>query len=102
MYDLRGLKTSNEFIRSQISNVNNRINGMSLDDYIYRKVITRVDPIQYCERILRDHLPEKKKHLHENQIYWIRAVCNPRMRKVAALMAYRLGPYIRNSIMKIP
>ena len=60
MYDLSGLKTSNQVIQNQISNINNKINGMDLDDYIYRKVITRIDPIQYCEQILRDHLPKKR------------------------------------------
>ncbi len=78
MYDLSSLKTSNQVIQNQLFSVNNKINGMSLSDYIHRKVITRVDPIAYCENILRDHLPEKKKHLHENQIELIRAVCNPR------------------------
>ena len=78
MNDLSGLKLSNQQIQSQLTNSNNKIFGMNLDEYIHRKIITRIDPIEYCERILRDHLPEKKKHLHENQIELIRAVCNPR------------------------
>lgn len=83
MFDLSTLKNNNEQIRSQMGNVNNKIKGISLNDYIYNKIVTRVDPIQYCERVLRAHLPEKKLHLHENQIELIRAVCNPHKINVA-------------------
>ena len=49
-----------------------------LGDFIFNKVVTRIDPIEYCERILRAHLPPEKRHLHENQVELIRAVTNPR------------------------
>lgn len=89
MLDISSLKNNQEAVKAQLSsmNHNNMINGINLGDYIFNKVITRIDPIQYCERILRAHLPENKRHLHENQVELIRAVCNPKIRKVAALMA---------------
>ena len=36
---------------------------------------------------LRSHLPESRRHLHSNQVELIRAVCNPNIRRVAAMMA---------------
>ena len=45
---------------------NNQINGIDLGDYIFNKVINRIDPIFYIENVLRVHLPELKRHLHEN------------------------------------
>jgi len=69
----------------------NKINGQNLDDFIFNRIMQRTDPIYYCETVLRAHLPEKKKHLHENQIELIRAVCNPTIRKVAGLMARQAG-----------
>lgn len=88
MFDLSSLKNNTDALKQQISGVGgNKINGMELGDYIFNKIITRVDPVEYCERVLRNHLPESRKHLHENQIELIRAVCNPQIRKVSALMA---------------
>ena len=89
MLDISSLKNDQAAIKAQMMGMQNinTINGMDLGDFIFNKVITRVDPIEYCERILRAHLPENKRHLHENQIELIRTVCNPHIRKVAALMA---------------
>ena len=64
---------------------------MDLSDFIYNKLASKFDPIQYIERVLRAHLPESKRHLHENQIELVRTVCNPKIRKVAALMARQSG-----------
>lgn len=79
MFDLSTLRNNNTALQNDIMNINNnKINGLSLDDYIYKKILTRVDPIEYCHEVLRSHLPEKRKYLHENQVELIRAVCNPR------------------------
>ena len=84
MFDLSSLKNNNNALKDQINNVNNnKIKGVNLGDFIFNKIITKVDPIQYCERVLRAHLPEKKVHLHENQVELIRAVCNPHKMNVA-------------------
>lgn len=40
---------------------------------------------------MRAHLPPNKQKLHENQVELIRAVCNPKIRAVAALMARQAG-----------
>lgn len=72
-------------------NRRNKINGLELDDFIFNKFISRMDPVEYCQRILRAHLPESKKYLHSNQIELIRAACNPSIKKVAALMARQAG-----------
>ncbi|MNJ01922.1 hypothetical protein D3C73_1617050 [compost metagenome] len=50
---------------------------MPIDEYIYHRLITKVDPIEYCHRVLRGHLTENRRYLHENQIALIKAVCNP-------------------------
>jgi hypothetical protein len=93
MLDLNALKNTNLAIQNKMTNanINNNIDGVPLGEYIFNKIVTRVDPIQYCEKILRAHLPEKRKHLHENQVELIRAACNPRLRKVSALMARQAG-----------
>ena len=89
MLDISKLKKDNKALKEQFSSIknNNKIQGVDLGDFIFNKLITRVDPIEYCERVLRAHLPENKRHLHENQVELIRAVCNPHIRKVSALMA---------------
>lgn len=86
------IKQSNLLLNQDLKNLNeNKIFGQNLDDYIFNKIMQKVDPIYYCESVLRNHLPEKKKHLHENQIELIRAACNPSIRKVAGLMARQAG-----------
>lgn len=87
------LKNDVNAVQQQLKqlNNNNNIGGIPLSDYIFNKVISRVDPIEYCERVLRAHLPDNKRHLHENQVELIRAVANPKIRKVAALMARQAG-----------
>lgn len=92
MFDLTPIKNNTEAIRQQLSGIkNNNIKGIPLGDYIFNKLITTIDPIEYCHRTLRNHLPENRKYLHANQIELIRAVANPRIRKVGALMARQAG-----------
>lgn len=92
MFDLTTIKNNTEALKEQMSSIkNNNIRGIPLGDYIFNKIITTIDPIEYCERVLRAHLPENRKYLHSNQVELIRAVCNPRIRKVAALMARQAG-----------
>lgn len=83
--------TNNKNQLSLISQNMNKINGISMDQYIFGKIMQKVDPITYCESILRRHLPSDKQKLHPNQIELIRAVCNPNVRKIAALMARQAG-----------
>ena len=89
MFDLTKLQSDTKAIKGQLSNMKsqNKIGGIDLGEFIFNKLITKMDPIQYCERILRSHLPPNKQKLHENQVELIRAVCNPKIRSVAALMA---------------
>lgn len=94
MIDLSKLKNDVSVLRKEISTVTtsmNKINGMDLDQYIFNKIMTKVDPIAYCENVLRAHLPPNKRKLHSNQVELIRAVCNPKIRAVAALMARQSG-----------
>ena len=86
------LRDQNIFLRQDLDALNsNKIGDVNLDDYIFNRVMQKVDPIYYIENTLRAHLPEKKRHLHENQIELVRAVCNPSIRRVAALMARQAG-----------
>lgn len=90
--DLFNIKNNVSALQNQIAGVkNNYIHGLPLDDYIYHRMITKVDAVEYCHRVLRDNLPEKKKYLHENQIALIKAVANPHIRKIAALMSRQAG-----------
>jgi hypothetical protein len=91
--DIFTLKNNVNAVQNQLSNVNknNNIYGMPLGDFIFNKIICRVDPIEYCERVLRYHLPDNRKRLHANQVELVRAVCNPKIRQVAALMARQAG-----------
>ncbi|MFW6008403.1 MAG: hypothetical protein ACOCP8_03965, partial [archaeon] len=92
MFDIESIKNNTEAIKDEVKYMKtNNIHGVPLGDFIFKKLITRVDPIEYCERILRAHLPESRKYLHSNQVDLIRAVTNPRIRKVAALMARQAG-----------
>ena len=92
MFDLTPIKNNTEALKDQLSGLkNNNIGGIPLGDYIFNKIVTKVDPVEYCERVLRTHLPPHMQHLHENQRELVRAVCNPRIRKVAALMARQSG-----------
>lgn len=89
MFDISKFKQDADALKGQLSSLssNNQINGQPLSNYIFNKMLTKMDPIEYCQRVLRAHLPAKKQKLHENQIELIRAVCNPKIRSVAALMA---------------
>ena len=69
------------------SSQENVINGESLDDFIYHHFLNRLDPVEYCENVLRHHLPESRQKLHENQTALIRAVCNPKLKQVAGMMS---------------
>lgn len=90
--DFTKIQRDTEALKKQLESMkSSKINGLSVTDYIFNKLITRADPVQYCERILRGHLPPQKQKLHSNQLELIRAVCNPRVRKVAALMARQAG-----------
>lgn len=93
MFDLTKIQSDNKAIQNQLGKVkyNNKIDGIDLSDYIFNKIVTKMDPIEYCERILRAHLPESRKRLHSNQVELVRAVCNPKIRSVAALMARQAG-----------
>ena len=92
LFDIDNLKNNNKALQNQTDNLrNNKINGMDLGDYIFHRTLTKVDPIEYCHRVLRAHLPEKRKYLHENQVALVRAVCDPNIRQVAALMARQTG-----------
>ena len=64
-----------------------KVRGLDVADFIFQQFQSRIDPIYYIENILRAHLPEKSRHLHPNQIDLVRAVCDPKIRKVAAMMS---------------
>lgn len=88
MFDISSLRADHRAIKGELDSIkNNTMFGMSIDDFLYRKLVTKIDPIKYCEEVLRAHMPEDKRSLHANQIELIRAVCNPNIRMVAALMA---------------
>lgn len=92
MINIDNIKNDHAAAKKTIESLqNNQINGIDLGDYIFNKVINRIDPISYIENVLRAHLPESKRHLHENQVELVRAVCNPKIRKVGALMARQAG-----------
>lgn len=92
MFGIDNLKNNNNVLLNQSNDMrNNKINGMELGDYIFNRVLTHADPVEYCHRVLRAHLPEKRRYLHENQVQLVRAVCNPHIRQVAALMARQTG-----------
>jgi hypothetical protein len=90
--DIGSLKNNVDAARQTLESIKeNQIKGMDMGDFIFNKIITRLDPVEYIERVLRAHLPEEKRHLHENQKELVRAVCNPKIRKVAALMSRQSG-----------
>lgn len=75
----------------KLSTRDNYIQGEYLPDFMLTHFLDRIDPIEYCQNILRDHLPESKKYLHENQVELIRAACNPKIKQVAGIMARQTG-----------
>lgn len=90
--DISSLKNNADEAKKTLESIKeNQIKGMDMGDFIFNKIITRLDPVEYIERVLRAHLPEERKHLHENQKELVRAVCNPKIRKVAALMSRQSG-----------
>lgn len=90
---LAEIKNNVSVIKDEIAVVSqdNTIGGRPLDDFIYHRFLNRIDPIEYCENVLRGHLPEKFQKLHENQIALIRAVCNPKLKMVAGMMSRQAG-----------
>lgn len=91
MFDVNKIRQEADFLKEQANSLDNKILGMDVGDYIFSKIVNKIDPIQYCETILRNHLPENRRHLHENQIELVRACCNPKIRKVGGLMARQAG-----------
>lgn len=87
------VKNNLEAINEEISDAKkeNFICGMFLPQYIYRRFLDRIDPVEYCQDILRNHYPESKKYLHQNQVDLIRAACNPKLKQVAGMMARQTG-----------
>lgn len=83
------IKNNIEVIKNEIVTASqvNMINGLDLDDFIYHKFLNRIDPVEYCEDVLRAHLPKSRQKLHENQTALIRAVCNPKLKQVAGMMS---------------
>jgi len=73
------------------SSQENIINGFPLEDFLYHRFLNRIDPIEYCENVLRNHLPDCRKKLHENQTALIRAACNPKLKQVAGMMSRQAG-----------
>lgn len=92
MQEFENLKRESKELKEKVDFLSmNKINGQDIGSYIFNKMLTKLDPIEYCQRVLRSHLPTKKQTLHENQVELIRAVCNPKVRSVAALMARQAG-----------
>ena len=91
--ELVDIKNNIEVVKNEIvtSSQINMINGVGLEDFIYHKFLNRIDPVEYCENVLRAHLPQSRQKLHENQTALIRAVCNPKLKQVAGLMARQAG-----------
>ena len=91
--ELVDIKNNIEVVKNEIvtSSQINMINGVGLEDFIYHKFLNRIDPVEYCENVLRAHLPQSRQKLHENQTALIRAVCNTKLKQVAGLMARQAG-----------
>lgn len=87
------IKNNIKLIKNDIvaTSQENMINGVPLEEFIYHQFLNRIDPIEYCENILRAHLPESRRHLHENQTALIRAVCHPKLKQVAGMMSRQAG-----------
>lgn len=87
------VKSNLEIVKNDIAiaSQDNMINGEPLQDFLYHKFLNRIDPIEYCQNILRHHLPPSRQKLHENQTALIRAVCNPKLKQVAGMMSRQAG-----------
>ena len=87
------IKNNLEAIHEEISEASreNFIGGMDLKDFMYIHFLDRIDPVEYCQNILRNHYPESKRYLHQNQIDLVRAACNPKFKQVAGMMARQTG-----------
>lgn len=86
--DLSFLKNNFDKAKADLEKIEeNKIDGIDLDDFIFNRFSMYVDPIYFIENVLRNHLPESRRHLHDNQIELIRAVCNPKIRRVAGMFA---------------
>lgn len=87
-YSLATLKATFDKAQQQFKEFEDqKIYGLSPVDYMFNKFQQSIDPIYFIENVLRAHLPESRRHLHSNQIELIQAVCNPNIRRVAAMMA---------------
>lgn len=69
----------------------NYLRNKPVQEYMFERMMYKVDPVYYCENVLRSHLPERRKHLHENQTALVRAIANPYIRRVSALMSRQAG-----------
>ena len=74
--DINQIKSNQIILKDQISGITSgkMLNNKYLDDVIFDKVMYRLDPQYYCENVLRAHLPENRRHLHENQTALLKAV----------------------------
>ena len=88
-----GIKSNVDLIKNDIvaTSQENMINGLPLQDFMFHQFLNRLDPIEYCENVLRAHLPESRRLLHENQTALIRAVCHPKLKQVAGMMSRQAG-----------
>jgi hypothetical protein len=64
MFEFDNLKKQTENLKKEINSLySNQIYGQDLGSFIFNKMLTRIDPIEYCQRVLRAHLPLKKQKL---------------------------------------
>ena len=91
--DINQIKSNQIILKDQISGITSgkMLNNKHLDDVIFDKVMYRLDPQYYCENVLRAHLPENRRHLHENQTALLKAVANPYIRRVSSLQSRQAG-----------
>ena len=91
--DIDQIRNNQIALKEQITGMTNGkiLNNKPLDDVIFDKVMYRVDPQYYCENVLRAHLPENRRHLHENQTALLKAVANPYIRRVSSLQSRQAG-----------
>lgn len=90
---LNSIKSGQQVVKNNLSlsQKSNYLRNMPVQEYMFERVMYKVDPVYYCENVLRAHLPERRRHLHENQTALIRAIANPHIRRVSALMSRQAG-----------
>lgn len=91
--NLETIKNNQLALKNKLSNMTNgnTLNNKLLSDVIFDKVMYKVDAQYYCENVLRAHLPENRRHLHENQTALLRAVANPYIRRISSLQSRQAG-----------